>query len=136
MNPLHKIRKFNFDNSLNFDITSFNFGGVTRRLRTTWTPELAQDLESYHGIDFESELTRLLSEKLTRNIDRQIINTRNQDLVSIQPLVQPTGQLFYFDFQYENTEYPNVYDDGSWSLENIFESSIGFKTEILPHKFI
>jgi hypothetical protein len=130
VNPLHKIRKFNFDNSLNFDVTSFNFGGVTRRLRTTWTPELAQDLQAFHGIDVEAELTRLLSEELTRNIDRQIINNLNQDLVSVQPLVQPTGQLFYFDFQYENT------DDGSWSLENIFESSIGFKTEILPHKFI
>ncbi len=136
MEPIHRIRKFIFDNSLNFNVTTFNVGCVRRRLHTTWSPELAQDLQAYHGIDIESELTRLLSEELTRNINSQITNTFTQDLISIQPLVEPNGQLFYFDFQYENTEYPNVYNDGSWSLENTFESSIGFKTEILPHKFI
>lgn len=136
MNPLHKIRKFNFDNSLNFDVTSFNFGGITRRLRTRWTPELTQDLQTYHGIDAEAELTRMLSEHIRREFDREIINNITQDLTIVQPLNEPQGRLFYFDFQYENTEYPNVYNDGSWSLENTFESSIGFRTEILPHKFI
>lgn len=137
MNPLHKIRKFNFDNSLNFDVTTFNVEVVTRRLHATWSPELVQDLQAYHGIDIESELTRLLSEEITRNIDREIINTITQDLITVQPLNEPQGRLFYFDFQYEDTEpYPNVYGDGSWSLRNLFESSIGFKLEILPHKFI
>lgn len=136
MNPLHKIRKFNFDNSLNFDVTSFNFGGITRRLRTRWVPELTQDLQTYHRIDAEAELTRMLSEHIRREFDREIINNITQDLTIVQPLNEPQGRLFYFDFQYENTEYPNVYNDGSWSLENTFESSIGFRTEILPHKFI
>ena len=137
MEPIHRIRKFIFDNSLNFNVNTFNVEGVTRRLHATWSPELAQDLQAYHGIDIESELTRLLSEEITRNIDREIINNITQDLITVQPLNEPQGRLFYFDFQYEETEpYPNVYGDGSWSLGNHFESSIGFKLEILPHKFI
>ena len=137
MEPIRKIRKFIFDTSLNFNVTTFNVEVVTRRLSATWSPELAQDLQAYHAIDIESELTRLLSEEITRNIDREIINTIAQDLITVQPLNEPQGRLFYFDFQYEDTEpYPNVYGDGSWSLRNLFESSIGFKLEILPHKFI
>lgn len=138
MEPIHRIRKFIFDNSLDFNVTTFNVEGVTRRrIRPMWSPELAQDLQAYHGIDIESELTRLLSEEITRNIDRETINNITQDLVTVQPLNEPQGRLFYFDFQYEGTEpYPNVYGDGSWSIGNTFESSIGFKIEILPHKFI
>ena len=137
MEPIHKIPKFNFGNSINLNFSSVTVNAGARTIRATWTPELAQDLQAYHdhGIDAEAELTRLLSEELARNIDREIINTLAQDLVTVQPLGPPIGHLFYFDFQYETSD-PKVYDDGSWSLGNIFESSIGFKIEISPHKFI
>ena len=135
MEPTRKIPKFNFDNSINLNLTSVIVNVETRRLRATWTPELTQDLQVYHGIDAEAELTRLLSEEITRNIDRQIINTLAQDLVTVQPLGTPTGILFYSNFQYETSD-PKVYDDGSWSLGNTFESSIGFKIEIKPFNFI
>ncbi len=45
----------------------------TRKLRAHWTPELAQDLEAYHSIDAEVELTALLSEHIAAEIDREII---------------------------------------------------------------
>lgn len=45
----------------------------TRKLRAHWTPELAQDLEAYHSIDAEAELTALLSEHVAAEIDREII---------------------------------------------------------------
>jgi hypothetical protein len=130
--PIYKLPKFNFDNSTNINVTSIIVNEIIR-IRTTWSPELAQDLQAYHGLNIEDELTRLLSEEITRNIDREIINTFAQDLVTVQPLDIPHGQLFYF--QYETTD-PKVYNDGSWSLGNTFESSIGFKIEILSHKFI
>lgn len=46
---------------------------ITRKLRAHWTPELAQDLEAYHSIDAEAELTALLSEHIAAEIDREII---------------------------------------------------------------
>lgn len=45
----------------------------TRKLRAHWTPELAQDLEAYHSIDAEAELTALLSEHVAAEIDREIM---------------------------------------------------------------
>ena len=48
---------------------------TTRKMRAHWTPELAQDLEAYHSIDAEAELTALLSEEVAAEIDREIIRT-------------------------------------------------------------
>ena len=44
------------------------------KMRAHWTPELAQDLEAYHSIDAEAELTALISESMAREIDREIVN--------------------------------------------------------------
>ncbi len=53
--------------------TSVTVQTITRKLRAHWTPELAQDLEAYHSIDAEAELTALLSEHVAAEIDREII---------------------------------------------------------------
>ncbi len=39
---------------------------IPRKMRAQWTPELAQDLEAYHSIDAEAELTALLSEDILK----------------------------------------------------------------------
>jgi len=101
-----------------------------RRIQATWTPELAQDLQGYHDISVEDELIGLLNEELTREIDRNIINTIAQDLVTVQPMGMSEGRLFYFDPQLAEIEHPTVYNDGSWSLGNTFESIIGVKMEL------
>lgn len=43
-------------------------------LRVDWTPELAQDINAFHSIDAEAELTALLSQELAQEIDRDIVN--------------------------------------------------------------
>ena len=53
--------------------SSVTVNTITRKLRAHWTPELAQDLEAYHSIDAEAELTALLSEHVAAEIDREII---------------------------------------------------------------
>ena len=46
----------------------------TRKLRAKWSPELAQDLNAYHSLDAEVELTQILSEQVALEIDREILN--------------------------------------------------------------
>jgi len=46
----------------------------TRKLRARWSPELAQDLNAYHSLDAEVELTQILSEQIALEIDREILN--------------------------------------------------------------
>jgi hypothetical protein len=46
----------------------------TRKLRAKWSPELAQDLNAYHSLDAEVELTQILSAQIALEIDREILN--------------------------------------------------------------
>ena len=45
----------------------------TKKLKAKWTPELGQDLNAYHNLDAEVELTSILSEQIALEIDREII---------------------------------------------------------------
>jgi len=44
------------------------------RLRATWTPELDQDIAAFHNIDADAELTRMLTDHLSQEINREVIN--------------------------------------------------------------
>jgi hypothetical protein len=57
---------------------SFKLSDVTvsveeRKLRATWSPEMAQDVAAFHNIDAEAELTAILSEQIAAEIDREIL---------------------------------------------------------------
>ena len=45
-----------------------------RKLRAVWTPELAQDLSAYQNIDAEAELTNIMSEYISMEIDLEILD--------------------------------------------------------------
>jgi len=58
---------------VNISVSSVAVQAVTRKLKATWTPELAQDINAYHAIDAEVELTTILSDIISTEIDREII---------------------------------------------------------------
>lgn len=58
---------------LNITVSSVPVMAQTRKLKTTWTPEMAQDLNAYHALDAEVELTTILSEAIALEIDREIL---------------------------------------------------------------
>ena len=53
-------------NSININMRSVQVETKTRELRSTWTRELITDLDSYHNIDIEKELSHLLKEELRK----------------------------------------------------------------------
>lgn len=59
---------------INLDVKSEAIVAKTRKLKAVWTPELAQDLNAYHSIDAEAELTALLSEYVAQEIDFEILD--------------------------------------------------------------
>jgi hypothetical protein len=59
---------------VNLDLKSEPIVAKTRKLKAVWTPELAQDLNAYHSIDAEAELTALLSEYVSMEIDLEIMD--------------------------------------------------------------
>ena len=54
----------------------------TRKLKAVWTPELAQDLNAYHSIDAEAELTSMLSEYISLEIDLEILDMLKSNALS------------------------------------------------------
>jgi hypothetical protein len=59
---------------IDIKIESISITAMTRKLRARWSPELAQDLNAYHSMDAEVELTSILSEQIALEIDREILN--------------------------------------------------------------
>lgn len=59
---------------IDIKIESIAVTATTRKLRARWSPELAQDLNAYHSIDAEVELTQILSEQIALELDREILN--------------------------------------------------------------
>jgi hypothetical protein len=58
---------------VSFDLQSVTVSVTERKLRASWSPELAQDVSAFHNIDAEAELTALLSEQVAAEIDREIL---------------------------------------------------------------
>jgi len=59
----------------------------TKKLKAKWTPELGQDLNAYHNLDAEVELTSILSEQIALEIDQEIL----EDLIK----GATAGKLFW-----------------------------------------
>lgn len=59
---------------IDIKIESIAVTAATRKLRARWSPELAQDLNAYHSLDAEVELTQILSEQVALEIDREILS--------------------------------------------------------------
>jgi hypothetical protein len=55
----------------------------TRKLKAVWTPELAQDLNAYHSIDAEAELTSMLSDYISLEIDLEILDMLKNNALTV-----------------------------------------------------
>lgn len=71
----------------------------TRKLRADWTPEFAQDLNAYQNIDAEAELTSMLGEYISQEIDLELLdmlisNAQTTDYWSMRIGYDWTGTAF------------------------------------------
>tara|TARA_Y100001937_G_scaffold106097_1_gene147467 strand:+ start:4114 stop:5889 length:1776 start_codon:yes stop_codon:yes gene_type:complete len=62
---------------IDIKVDSVAVTAMTKKLKAKWTPELGQDLNAYHNLDAEVELTSILSEQVALEIDQEIL----EDLV-------------------------------------------------------
>jgi len=89
----------------------------TRKLKAVWTPELAQDLNAYHSVDAEAELTSLLSEYVSMEIDLEIL-----DMLRLNASAKTERWSARVGFEYDSTTTlfaessgnSNAYTKGDW----------------------
>ena len=87
---------------IDIKVDSIAITAQTKKLKAKWTPELGQDLNAYHNLDAEVELTSILSEQIALEIAREIL----EDLIK-----GATAATYYW------SRSPGLFVDRSTGLE-------------------
>jgi hypothetical protein len=95
---------------INLEMQSEPIVAKTRKLKAVWTPEFAQDLNAYHSIDAEAELTSMLSEYVSMEIDLEILDM----LIAAAP----------------TTEYWSALNNNFWNGSGFTQSGAGAATAV------
>jgi hypothetical protein len=103
---------------INVELRSEAIVAKTRKLKAIWTPEFAQDLNAYHSIDAEAELTSMLSEYISQEIDLEILDMLIQNAVTTEQWSAKIG----FDYDaatdtfvpHSGTTGAAAYNQGTW----------------------
>jgi len=67
---------------INISMQSQAITAKTKKLKAVWTPEFAQDLNAYQNLDAEAELTNIMSEYISLEIDLEILDMLIEDVPS------------------------------------------------------
>jgi len=81
---------------------------VTRKLRSRWSLEVAQDIKAMHGLDLEEEMMDVLSYEITAEIDRELIEQIRT--VAATNAHSDTWDYDAADGRWEMEKYRNLYN--------------------------
>jgi len=68
---------------INIKMKSEAIVAKTKKLKAVWTPEFAQDLNAYHSLDAEAELTSIMSEYIALEIDLEILGMLIENALTV-----------------------------------------------------
>jgi len=101
---------------INLEMRSEAIVAKTRKLKAVWSPEFAQDLNAYHSVDAEAELTSMLSEYVSQEIDLEILDMLIQNAQTTERWSAKIG--FEFDTSTNSFTQGNAvaqaYNQGTW----------------------
>ena len=101
---------------INLEMKSEAIVAKTRKLKAMWTPEFAQDLNAYHSIDAEAELTSMLSEYVSQEIDLELLDMLIQNAQTVDRWSARVG----FEYNAASTTFSanntaaQAYNQGTW----------------------
>ena len=101
----------------------------TRKLKAVWTPELAQDLNAYHSIDAEAELTSMLSDYISLEIDLEILDMLKSNALTTEYWSATIGE--------EYNSSTGVWSDASSAVayqKNTWFQTLGTKLNKVSNK--
>ena len=103
---------------INIQMRSMALVAKTRKLKAVWTPEFAQDLNAYQALDAEAEVTNILSEYISLEIDSEILAMLIQDAAAGTEYWSANGNEFYVsgdDFTQKGAGNGGFYNtQGQW----------------------
>ena len=98
------------------ELRSDTITAKTRKLKSIWTPEFAQDLNAYHSIDAEAELTSMLSEHVSMEVDLEILDMLIQNATTTEYWSTQVGEYWNGNgFTSDSaTNAASAYNQGQW----------------------
>jgi hypothetical protein len=120
---------------INLEMQSDPIVAKTRKLKAVWTPEFAQDLNAYHSIDAEAELTSMLSEYVSMEIDLEILDM----LISAAPTTEYWSALNNniwngTGFTQVGAGTPGAAGDGFYNTQGGWFQTLGTKLQKVSNK--
>jgi len=117
---------------VNLEMQSDPIVAKTRKLKAVWTPEFAQDLNAYHSIDAEAELTSMLSEYVSMEIDLEILDMLINGAVTTEYWSAVSNQ--FLNAAGNAFEGKGVADGGYYNTQGEWFQTLGTKLQKVSNK--
>ncbi len=120
---------------INIGMRSEAITAKTKKLKAVWTPEFAQDLNAYQALDAEAEVTNIMSEYISLEIDLEILEMLIEDAAAgteywtvLNNGVYNPNNTNGFDFPTSTTQTGFFNTQGQWF------QTLGTKMQKLSNK--
>ena len=106
----------------------------TRKLKAVWTPELAQDLNAYHSIDAEAELTSMLSDYISLEIDLEILDMLKSNALTTEYWSTTVGEEYLNNGTSGQNAWGNIGGASNAYTKNAWYQTLGIKLNKVSNK--
>jgi hypothetical protein len=120
---------------VNIKMQSQAITAKTKKLKAVWTPEFAQDLNAYQNIDAEAELTNIMSEYISMEIDLEILDMLIEDAAAGTEYWTVLNNGVYNSANTNGFDFPtSTSQTGFYNTQGQWFATLGTKMQKLSNK--
>ena len=120
---------------INIKMQSQAITAKTKKLKAVWTPEFAQDLNAYQNIDAEAELTNIMSEYISMEIDLEILDMLIEDAAAATEYWTVFNNGVYNPANANGFDFPtSTTQNGFYNTQGAWFSTLGTKMQKVSNK--
>jgi len=114
---------------INIGMRSESITAKTKKLKAVWTPEFAQDLNAYQALDAEAEVTNIMSEYISLEIDLEILEMLIEDAAAGTEYWSAINNTVA-----TATSAPSTLSSGFYNTQGQWFQTLGTKMQKLSNK--
>ena len=120
---------------INIKMQSQAITAKTKKLKAVWTPEFAQDLNAYQNIDAEAELTNIMSEYISMEIDLEILDMLIEDAAAATEYWTVLNNGVYNPANANGFDFPtSTSQTGFYNTQGTWFQTLGTKMQKVSNK--
>ena len=120
---------------INIKMQSQAITAKTKKLKAVWTPEFAQDLNAYQNIDAEAELTNIMSEYISMEIDLEILDMLIEDAAAATEYWTVLNNGVYNSANANGFDFPtSTSQTGFYNTQGAWFQTLGTKMQKVSNK--